>query len=260
MLSKEQQDFINATLGVTADELAKAISDEQEVKLDLPQGRFLTKEQEETLLDNHGKQRYDAGKSKALKDAYDGKTKDEFLNEFKQSILEDAKIEPNKKLSEKEQALKAMQDKYENDRKEWESKYGSLESQLNGIRTKGEIVKHLPSELPKGLTIDDATMIVSNSFEFKDGSVYRNGEILRDDLQNPITMDKAIASFVEERGWNVQTPKGRGPQKPNYKGAEPKNYDEFVQLCESKNISPGSIDGKNLLKQFADKNPEFFNE
>lgn len=260
MLSKEQQDFINATLGVTADELAKAISDEQEVKMEFPQGRFLTKEQEETLLDNHGKQRYDAGKSKALKDAYDGKTKDEFLNEYKTSILEDAKIEPNKKLSEKEQALKALQDKYESDRKEWESKYGNLENQLNGIKTTSEIAKYLPNELPKGLTREDATMIVTNSLEFKDGQVYKNGEILRDDLQNPITMDKAIASFVEERGWNVQTPKGRGPQKPNYNGSDPKNYEEFVQLCESKGISPGSVEGKSLLKTFADKNPEFFND
>lgn len=260
MLSKEQQDFINATLGVTADELANAISDEQEVKLEFPQGRFLTKEQEETLLDNHGKQRYDAGKSKALKDAYDGKSKEEFLNEFKSSILEDAKIEPNKKLSEKEQALKALQDKYENDRKEWESKYGTLESQLNGIKTANDISKHLPDELPKGLTREDATMIVNNIFEFKDGQTYKNGEILRDDLQNPIPMDKAIASFVEERGWNVQAPKGRGPQKPNFKGSDPKNYDEFVQVCESKGISPGSVEGKNLLKSYADKNPEFFND
>ncbi len=260
MLPKEQQDFINATLGVTADELAKAISDEQEVKMEFPQGRFLTKEQEETLLDNHGKQRYDAGKSKALKDAYDGKDKEEFLNEFKNTILEEAKLEPNKKLSEKEQALKAMQDKYESDKREWESKYGNLESQLNGIKTTSEIAKHLPGDLPKGLTREDATMIVSNSLEFKDGQVYKNGEILRDDLQNPITMDKAIASFVEERGWNVQTPKGRGPQKPNFKGTDPKNYDEFVSLCESKGISPGSVDGKALLKTYADKNPEFFND
>lgn len=260
MLSKKTLDSLAAMSGINADELAQAISDEQEKDLELPEGRFLTKEKEDTLLDNHGKRKYDEGKSKALKDVFDGKDKESFLEDFKKSILEDAKLEPNKKLSEKEQALKALQDKYEADKIDWQNKYGTLENQLNGIKTKSEISKYLPKELPTGLTLEDATMIVTNSFEFKEGQVYQNGEVLRDDLQNPITIDKAIQAFVEERNWNVQKPKGRGPQKPNFKGAEPKNYDDFVQLCESKNISPGSLEGKQLLKNFADKNPEFFND
>ena len=59
MLSKEQMDSIAVMTGIKADVLAKAISDEQEVKLELPEGRFLTKDKEELLLDNHGKKKYD---------------------------------------------------------------------------------------------------------------------------------------------------------------------------------------------------------
>ncbi|MEO0572585.1 MAG: hypothetical protein AAF039_12840 [Bacteroidota bacterium] len=260
MLSKNTTDTLAAKLGINADELAQAISDEQEKDLELPEGRFLTKDNEDKLLDNHGKTRYDAGKSKALKDVFDGKTKEEYLEQYKSSILEDAKIEPNKKLSEKDKALKAMQDKYESDKKDWESKYGILETQLTGIKTKSEINKYLPNELPMGLTRDDATMIVANHLEFKEGQVLRNGEVLRDDYQNPLTQEQAVTSFVEERKWNVQKPTGRGAQKPNYNGAAPKNYEEFVQLCESKGIEPGSIEGKNLMKGYAEKNPEFFND
>lgn len=260
MLSQKTMDSLAAISGVKADELAQAISDEQEKELELPEGRFLTKEKEETLLDNHGKRKYDEGKSKALKDIFEGKSKEDYLEDYKKSVLEDAKLEPNKKIAEKEEALKALQKKYETDISEWTNKYQGLETKLNGVNLNTKISNLLPSELPVGLTREDATMIVANNFQFKEGQVYKNGEVLRDDLQNPITMQDAIKGFVEERKWSVQKPKGRGSQKPSFKGVEPKNYDEFVQLCESKNISPGSIEGKQLLKKFAEKNPEFFNE
>lgn len=114
MLPQEQNDFINATFGVTADELAQAISDEQEVKLELPEGRFLTTENEAKLLDNHGKKKYDEGKSKTLKDVFDGKTKDDFLNDFKANVLAEANLEPNQKLREKEEILNDLRTKLQN--------------------------------------------------------------------------------------------------------------------------------------------------
>ena len=110
MLSQEQKDSINAALGITADELAKAISDEQEVKLELPQGRFITKENEDKMLDAHGKRRYDAGTSKTLKEVFEGKDKETFLNEFKTSILKDAKLEPNEKLDQATKTINALKE------------------------------------------------------------------------------------------------------------------------------------------------------
>ncbi|EAR14680.1 hypothetical protein RB2501_01351 [Robiginitalea biformata HTCC2501] len=244
--------------GVKADALAQAISDEQEKELELPEGRFLSKEQEEQLLDNHGKRKYDEGKSKALKDVFEGKDKDSFLEEFKKSVLDEAKLEPSKKIAEKEQALKALQEKYNADKGEWESKTSGLESQITKMRTLTEIAKHLPAELPAGLTREDATLIVSNNFELKDGEVYQNGEVLRDDLQNPMKFDQVIKDFSEKRGWNAK-PTGRGPQ-PTYQGGTPKTYDDFVQYCESKKIQVGSAEANKLMADYAKDNPEFFND
>jgi len=256
MLSQEQQDFINATLGVTADELAQAISDEQEVKLELPQGRFLTKEQEETLLDNHGKQRYDSGKAKATKEAFDGKSKDDFLNDYKASVLEEAKLEPNKKVEELQGSLKALQDKYENDIKEKEGLLSEKESSLKKIETTSKIGSALP-ELIDGITKDVAITMFNATHEEKEDGIYRNGQLLKNDLQTPLNLEEAVESFVTERNWKKQEVKGHGGKKPGANGAKPKTYQEFQEYCKSKNISEGSLEAKQYLRTLKEKDPEF---
>lgn len=256
MLPKEQQDFINATLGVTADELAKAISDEQEVKLELPQGRFLTKEQEETLLDNHGKQRYDSGKSKALKEAFDGKSKEDFLSDYKASVLEEAKIEPAKKVEELENSIKTLQQKYNTDISEKDRLLSEKESSLKRIEITSKISNSLP-DLVDAITSDVAVIMFNKEHEIKEDGIYRNGQLLKNDLQAPLNLEQAVDSFVTEKNWKKQEHKGHGGKKPSAGGSTPKTYEEFQEYCKSKNMSEGSYEAKQYLKSLREKNPEF---
>ncbi len=256
MLSKESMDAIAVMIGVEADVLANAFSDEQEVKLDLPKGRFLTPEAEETLLDNHGKRKYDEGKSKASKDAFNGKSKDDFLAEFKTEVLEEAKLEPNKKLAEKDNALKALQEKYQTDIAARDNEIESFKSNLKKIETNSKVEGLLP-ELREGFTKSDARLLFNSSHEIKEDGIYRNGQLLVDDLQSPIDLATAVGNFITEKNWQKLEAKGHGGKQTSTSAATPKNYDEYQQMLKSKGIKEGSQEARQILDGIKKANPEF---
>lgn len=254
MLPKEQQDFINATLGITADELAKAISDEQEVKLELPKGRFLTPEQEESVKDAHGKLRYDAGISKATKDAFNGKTKDEFLNEFKLNILEEAKLEPNQKLTEKEKAIELLQ----NSLKEKETEIEKIQREAAEKQRRAEALSSLPVlREDLGIAPNEALNIIMSGVEQKEDTLYKNGTPLVDDYQKPIALTDFLTQEVNTRGWVKAKPQGHGGNTGKPTTATPKNYDEYLKVLESKKIKEGSLEANNYLREIRASNPDF---
>ena len=255
MLPKEQQDFINATLGINADELAKAISDEQEVKLELPKGRFLTPEQEESVKDAHGKLRYDAGISKATKEAFDGKSKEEFLNELKLSILEEAKLEPNQKLTEKEKAIELLQ----NSLKEKETQIERIQREAAEKQQRAEALSSLPKMRDDlGIKPNEALNIIMAGVELKEDTYYKNGSPIVDEYQKPISLNDFLTQEVNTRGWVQAKPQGHGGAgagKPTT--ATPKSYDEYLKVLEAKKIKEGSLEANNYLREIRAKNPDF---
>lgn len=254
MLPKEQQDFINATLGITADELAKAISDEQEVKLELPKGRFLTPEQEESVKDAHGKLRYDAGVSKATKEAFEGKSKEEFLLEFKNSIIEEAKIEPNEKLTEKEKAIKLLQDSL----KEKETEIERIQREALERQRKAEALSSLPKMREDlGIKPNEALNIIMSGVELKEDTYYKDGSPLVDEYQKPIALADFLNQEVSARGWIESKPQGHGGKSGKPANSVPKSYDEFKKHCDQKGWSEGSLEAKEYLGSLRAKNPDF---
>lgn len=256
MLPKEQLDAIAGMIGITADEFAQAYSDEKEVKLDLPEGRFLTKEKEETLLDNHGKKKYDEGKSKASKDAFDGKTKEDFLSEYKSSILEEAKIEPNKKLSEKEEQFKALQDKYQNDILAKENELQAFQSKMRQIENNNKIEGILP-ELREDISKTDARTLFNATHEVKEDGIYRAGKLLTDDIQNPLGLEQAVANFIKEKNWAKIEAKGHGGKPTVTSTGKPKSYAEFQKYCQTKGWSEASQEARQYLSEVRKDNPDF---
>ena len=240
MLSKEQMDSIAVMTGIKADVLAQAISDEKEVKLELPKGRFLTEDNEATLLDNHGKKKYDEGISKASRDAFDGKTKEDFLTGFKTSILEEANIEPNQKLTEKEEAFRTLQEKYQTD-----------------IKLKDNEIDSVFPELKDGISKLDARILFNATHETKEDGVYKDGKLLVNDIQSPLGLEEAAQLFIKEKGWRKEAPKGHGGKKPSEGGTSPKSYNDFQKYCESKGINEGSLEAKEYLSTLRAKNPQF---
>ena len=256
MLSQKTLDALAVNSGIAADVLATAISDEQEQDLELPEGRFLKSDDEAQLLDNHGKQRYDAGRSKALKDAFEGKSKDDFLNEFRASVLEEAEVEPNKKVEDLQKSLTDLQTKYQDDIEAKDLIISEKDSRLKRVETTSQIQAFLP-DLIEGIDNNTAITMFNSTHEIKEDGIYRNGQLLKNDLQSPLELKDAVESFISERKWKKGKIQGHGDKKPGNNGAVPKTYAEFQQYCESKGISEGSSEAKEYLKTIKAKNPEF---
>jgi len=259
MLSKQTINTIAVMIGVDADVLAQTVSDEQEKDLELSEGRFLTKENELTLLDNHGKRKYDEGIKKNQKEVFNGKTKDEYLKDLTTKILEDAKIEPNQKLEVLQESFDALQNKYTSDLGLKDNEISKIASKLKGIETTSSLKSLLPT-LKDGITDDVAITMFTTTHEIKEDGIYKNGQLLKNDMHSPLTKEQAFTTFITERGWKQEDVRGNGSKNPNYSGAVPKNYDEFEKYCESKSIQVGSQEANGLIEKFAKDNENFYND
>lgn len=254
MLSQETMDSLAVISGINADVLAQAISDEQEATLELPKGRFLTDENESKLLDNHGKKKYDEGKSKTLKEVFEGKDKDEFLNSFKSSILDEAKLEPNEKLTEKDNAIKALQDSLRGKETEIETFKSTLESTKRQANAMSNMPK-LREDL--GLRRSEALSIILSDVEQTEDGIVKNGKLLVDEYQSAISLEDFLKNETNERGWIEKKIQGHAGSQGKQTVTTPKSYNDFLKYCESKNWKEGSYEAKQYLTQIRGKNPDF---
>lgn len=262
MLSKQNLDALAVISGIEADVLAKAISDEQEINLDFPEGRFLTKEKENILLDNHGKRKYDEGVSKTLKDVFEGKSKEDFLTDFSKekikAALEEAKVEPNKKIADLNDSL----DKLRNQLSEKDTEYERLQKSIEKEKYILEAQSYIP-ELPEslGLKKAEAVSLILSGVEKKDDGIYKNGELLKDSYESAISLESFIKDAVDQRGWSNNNPTGRGGGS-NASGSNstttstPKTMEEYEAILQEKGFHAGSAEAQALLQEAAKENPE----
>lgn len=263
MLSTEQIGTLAAMSGITADVLATAISDEQEVKLELPEGRFLSTENEQKLIDNTAKKKYDEGKNKGSKEvlesvktnfSLEGDSMDDLLGNFKANILKDANLEPNEKLAEKDNAIKALQDSLKNK----ESEIETFKSDMERTQRQAKALSSMPKlREDLGLKKEEALNIILSNVEVKEDGIYKNGNLVVDSYQSAIGLEDFLSQETTERGWVEKKIQGNGGRKPGYQGAEPKTYEEFQKVCESKGWNEGSLQAKEYLKTLKSKNPDF---
>ena len=195
MLSNKTMDAIAVMTGIKADELAKAISDEQEQELELPEGRFLTKENESKLLDNHGKRKYDEGKSKGLKETLEsiktdfeleGETINDVFGNYKSKIVSESKIEPNEKLAEKDKAIKTLQDSLRNKETEIET----IKSKAEETNRRAKALSNMPSlREDLGINKSEALNIILSSIEVKEDGIYKNGKLIVNEHQEAVSFN-----------------------------------------------------------------------
>lgn len=226
-----------------------------------------TKEEEETFKSNISRD----VKDKAFSDAFeiqiknmkketglefDGKKSSDFIKAYKNHVLENANIEPNKRISELEQTLsnttKTLQDK--------ELEFDNLKNgfSLEKNRLKAEsLIPELPTGL--GLNKSEATDLFFMKYEVKDDGVYKDGQRLVDTTTaEPIKLENAVESFVSERGWN-NVPQGRGGGSQNPKGGNSNNVsnlEEFDGLAKEKGYGVGSKEYNALLADVVKENPD----
>lgn len=267
MLSQKTMDAIAAIMGIKADELATAISSENESDLAIPEGRFLVTADEATLLDNHGKKKYDEGKSKGSKDTiellktttgieFDGAKPDDFVSSFKKAVLEEAKIEPNKTIAERDASILALQKTIEDKNKEFQTLQGTVEQEKRKAKLLG-LIPEIPESI--GISKEEAMNLYNLSYEKREDGVYKNGVKLKDELQNDITEEAALKAFITEKGWG-ENPSGRGGGAGGGGGAgvglgKISTLEEFEALRESKGFAIGSEEANDLLAEAAKENP-----
>lgn len=264
MLARKTLDTLAVMSGIKADVLAQAISDEQEQELELPEGRFLTTENESKLLDNHGKRKYDEGKSKGSKELIEtvkttfeieGDSIDDLLSNYKTNILKEAKAEPNQKLAEKENAIKALQDSL----KAKEDEILNIQTEAEKTRRNAKALSVIPAlREDLGLNKSEALNLLMNNLEVKEDGVYKDGKLLANEYQEAISFEDAIKAEVESRGWVTKPIQGHGKSgKGKTTVATPKSYSEFQKVCESKGWNEGSYEAKQYLKEIKAKDSDF---
>lgn len=269
MLSQKGIESLAGTLKLKVEDLTQVLSSEDEKDLELPKLEVFTTEEfdafKENLKDSHGKAKYDEGKTASremlLKEmskdvGFETSIKDpnEFINKFKESILETAKIEPNKKVQELETSLSNLQSKL--DDKDAEISNMLSKSKANEIKLKTQSL--FPDLSEKGLTKEDTVSIFfNNGYEVKDDGVYKNGEILKDSRENNLALKDVVEGFVKERKWTVENPSGRGGGARGKGGSSslPTTLEEYETYIAEKGINRGSVEANALLKEVA-KNKE----
>lgn len=248
--------------------LTEAIETEGKV-IELPEGsRFLTKEEVDTIKDNHGKTRYDAGKiagsEMLLKDlsekvgfgesVKDGET---FISKYKSSVLEEAKVEPNKKIVELEKSVENLRDKLT----EKDTAYESLQKSINGERQMLKAQSFVP-ELPEslGLSKAEAVNLILSGIDIKEDGLYKGDTILKDSMEKPLTLENYVKESISSRGWSTK-PAGRGGGSGGAGGSGgttglPKTMAEYEAHIKEKGFHPGSEQAQSLLREAAKETPE----
>ena len=264
MYNKAQQDKLAGMLGLNAEDFAKGWASEEEVDVTIAEGRFLTTAQENTLKDNHGKTRYDAGaeasremllKDMSKKVGFEETIKDstKWIDAFKTNILKEANIEPNKKLEDANTSI-------DNLRKQITEKDGDylvLQKEVTKNQVKFDVKSFIP-KMPEGLgvTKDDAANIYFMSHEVKEDGVYKNGALQKDNMEKTLTTQESVNSFITEKKWNAADPKGRGGGSGGSGSGAPTTMEDYEATLKEKGFSPGSAEANALLSQIAKEHPE----
>jgi ribosomal protein S13 len=210
MLKQEDIKRIAALLHVKDADLVDAIKSEEEKEIALPEGlTTYTDEELTTLKGNEYKAGKKAGEEMAVKEVkekhgldFQGKTIEGLLEAAKKKVLEDAQIEPTKKVQELEDKLKTVQ----NTVKEYETKLSEKDSEVTAVKINTELYKHIPAPGENGpaLGADDVIQLMKISgyeFRLENGATiaYKNGQPVQDKVANPLPINEVIGSFLKEK-------------------------------------------------------------
>lgn len=269
MLKKEDIKAVATLLKIKEADLEAAIADEKEVDLKIDAKLQTFDETElQTVKSNSYKEGKKAGVEmevdelkKELGYDFQGKTIKGLIDFNKKKVLEDAKIEPEKKVTELQEKLTTVQNSY----KQLETKLAEKDNEVATTKTKSEVFKHIPSFGDEGPAFDQEdvyNMMRTKGFEFKieEGKVvaYKDGKQVQDKLSNPTDVKEVVNGFLMEKKLITEEKviAGRGDKTH-------KQTSKFATLSELKKHYQEQ--GKNLLgsefseavQKAAKENPEF---
>lgn len=269
-LKKEDITKLATLAKIPVADLEKAIAEKEEVALTIQDKlNVFTEEEVTTLKANEYKSGKTAGVEIAVKEAkeklalnFTGKTIDGLVEAATKKALEDAKVEPNAKVTELEGKITTLQGTV----KEYETKMAEKDTEVSGIKLNYELSKHIPTigENGPALGNDGILMLMkADGYEFKQEngnvSAYKGGKQLQDKLSNALPVKDVITGFMKEKKLisedeGVPGGRGGGDKKP---GAKATKMSELKQqfLSQGKNLQ-GEEFNKAVQQAVAD-NKEF---
>lgn len=179
---------------------------------------------------------------------FDGKKPEDFIENFKSKILNEAKIEPNKKIDELNASLESLRSKLS----EKESAFSELQSKIENEKIKFKAHTLIP-ELDNGLTKEEAVSLFFMNHEIKEDGIYKNGQKLKDNLESPLSLEDSVKTFVESKGWGQKQPTGRGggAKSEGKSSSLPTNIDEYDAYIKEKGWNAGSQEANAVLQEMA---------
>jgi hypothetical protein len=250
---------------LTVDLLKEALSKDESFEVVAPQAHIMTEEILTELKTTVKKQGYEEGKTagsemtiKEMKRKagleFEGKTDDQFIQEFTKKIEKEKGIEPNKKIQELTESLTKLQtlaEQKEGEVKQWSEKYTGLQrdTMANEIIL-GKIPKNITGVTPKHFSAlfkmegyqvatDDSGAVV----------VMQNGKPLKDKLEKPIPVENVLLDFAKTNNWISAEGRGAGDEGGAGNG-EFKTMNDVFKFMETNKINPMSPQGIKLQEQF----------
>jgi len=250
--------------GLEVDKLQEAINSEKEESIELSQVNILTDTELTTLKETVGKESAKNGSKtmiemevKALREKhgleFEGKTIDNLINAYATKQIADAKIEPDKKVSELKTSLGNLQDKYNTDLGIKSNENLALTKRISDFQVNGDLAKHLPDGL-KGIDTNDFITLAKTSanFDYEDGQlvVKKGGKTLKDKMENPISPKDYLTDFAINKNWINSDGRGGADDKGKGNGSF-KNMNDVYKHMETNNINPTSSEGQKLVADFS---------
>lgn len=176
---------------------------------------------------------------------FEGKTIPNLLDAFKSKIMAEAKIEPNKAIED----LQKDKEKLQLTITDWQNKYTGLEQNIQSREKENKKFEALLSVIPTdGLALprDKVARNVKLDLEEKGFSldiesdkviIKKSGEIVKDSLMNPVTLDKFLPDYITPYSQDREGGPG-GKDKPANGSS---GLEAFTKEMESQNIKVGSI-------------------
>lgn len=265
MLTEKTIGEICKILGLKQADFATAIKDEKEVDVEIPQGLTVLSESElKKVKDNEYQKGRVDGVEIEVKDFkqklgldFTGKTIENLLNAHKNSVLSEAKIEPEKKVVELQEKVTTLQ----NTVKEYEGKLSAKEKEVEGVYISNNLLSVMPENtiLPKEKII---ALMKSDGYDFqkKDGKIVavKDGKVVEDKLSNPMELKDITTKYATDNSLLKveKAPKGRG-------GDDEKGNNSFSKLSEIKakfkeeGKSEYGDEFRNAVQEAVKANPDF---
>ena len=266
MIQNELKSFLTDTLGINTEALLKAMTSDEEVKVEFKSGTLLDDVALNGLKETVKKSGYEDGKvtgvemeAKRIKEKFgidvEGKNFDTILETFGKQTLTNAKIEPDKKVKELSTSLENLQKQYQNDLGLKDNEIKNLSSEIGNYKINGELSRHLPDGLTGIKPNQFATLAKTEyGFDYEDGNFVakRGDSILKDNIEKPLPVKDVLTTFAIQNGWIASNGRGDGDNNGSQSGF--KTIEDVYKHMEQNKINPLSGDADKLIADFQNSN------